>query len=343
MARVRMNAQDNSIDRRWSSRTLAVAEPLFLLVAISLIAAQLAPLIGLATRADRNAILFGEGPPDWLAAAIAESEWLGLRFGLTLLAAWAIAAWRGGPTRREASLSTGGHSVIALIAMGMGVCLVMLLPVRLATAIDFYHPLGERTPMWDLMARSEWTPEFWLFMAASSFVIVPIVEELFFRAYMLGRFRENFTAGGAALLTAVLFWIAHGQYITGDPYLAFHSVSVLLCSIVMAWMTLKTGSLIPVLTAHVLFNIPGQFAWNAGWVVVALVTLVAWRRTAWRYLKEIFALLATTREWLFLLVAAAAVTALVVLIRAEPNARFVAVGVFFLLFIGGLLRRRRRG
>lgn len=337
-----MSVQTDSIDRRWSSRALAVAEPLFLLVAISLTAAQLAPLIGLANRDDRNALLFGENGPDWLAAAIAESEWLGVRFGMTLLAAWAIAAWRGGPTRREASLSTGGHSIIALMAMGVGVCLVMLLPVRLAMAIDFHIPLGERTPMWDLMARSEWTPEFWLFMAASSFVIVPIVEELFFRGYMLGRFRENFTAGGAALLTAVLFWISHGQYITGDPYLAFHSVNVLLGAIVMAWMTLKTGSLIPALTAHVLFNVPGQFAWNAGWVALALVVLVAWRGTAWRYLKEIFALLATTREWLFLLVAAVIVTSLVVLIRAEPNARFVAVGVFFLLFVASLVRRRRR-
>lgn len=337
-----MSVQYDSIDRRWSSRALAIAEPLFLLVAISLLAAQLAPLIGLANRDDRDAVLFGNAGPDWVSAAIAESEWLGLRFGLTLLAAWAISAWRGGPTRREASLSTGGRSLLNLIGIGLGVSLVITMPVRAAMAIDMYYPLGERTPMWDLMAQTDWTPQFWLFMAASSFVIVPIVEELFFRAYMLGRFRENFTLGGAAILTAVLFWVSHGQYLTGDPYLAFHSVNVLVGALVLAWVTLHTGSIIPALTAHMLFNIPGQFAWHAGWVVAAIIVLIAWRRTAWSYTKEIVSLLATTREWLFLIVAAAAVGVLVTVIRAEPNARLIAVGIFSMLFVANLVRRRRR-
>lgn len=328
-------------DTRWSSRALAIAEPLFLLVAFSLIATQVAPLIGLATRAGRDALLFGEGGPQWFNAAIAESQWLSLRFGLTLAVAWAVAAWRGGPTRREASLSTGGHSLIGLIALGVGVCLVTLLPVRLATAIDFYYPLGDKTPMWALFEHAEMNFEFWLFMAASSFVIVPIVEEVFFRSYMLGRFRENFTAGGAVLLSSVLFWVAHGQYLTGDPYLAFHSLFAFIGALVLAWLTIRAGSIIPAITAHALQNVPGTFAFHAGWVVLGLIVAIAWRRSAWRYLKEFVALIATTREWLFLLVAGLAVTALVTAIRSDPRATYAAAGVFLLLFLASLARRRK--
>lgn len=330
------------IDTRWSSRALAIAEPLFLLAGLSIVAAQLAPLLGLATRADRDALLFGEAGPQWLPAAIAETEWLSLRFGLTLLIAWAIAAWRGGPTRREASLSTGGQSPLKLIGIGIGVCLVMFIPIRAAMAIDFYVPLGDHTPMWDLFPQNEMTWEFWVFMAASSFVIVPIVEELFFRAYMLGRFRENFSAGGAAILTTVLFWVAHGQYLTGDPYLSFHSVMLFIGAFIMAWVTLKTGSVIPALSAHVLFNVPGQFAWHAGWVVAALIVLVAWRRTAWAYAKDMIALLASTREWIFLLTAALVIVALAFAIRSDPNIRYAAIGLFLLLFLASLVRRRRK-
>jgi membrane protease YdiL (CAAX protease family) len=330
------------IDTRWFSRTFAIAEPLFLLVAFSLIAAQLAPLLGLATRADRDAILFGEDGPRWLDAAWAETQWLTLRFGLTLAAAWVIAAWRGGPTRLEASLSAGGRSLFNLMAIGVGVCLVMMIPIRIAHAIDFYIPLGDRTPMWDLMAGTEMTWEFWVFMAASSFAIVPIVEELLFRSYMLGRFGENFTVGGAMLLTAVLFWVSHGQYMTGDPYLALHSFFGFSNALILAWMTLHTRSIIPAITAHALFNMPGEFAWHVGWVVAALFVLIAWRKTAWRYTKDFFALLATTREWLFLLVAALVITALAFAIRAEPNARYALVGVVFLLFLAGLFRRRKK-
>lgn len=331
----------STIDPRVSSKVLAVAETLLLLVGFSLIAAQIAPLIGVPTREDRNALLFGDGPPQWLAAAEAETLWLVLRFGLTLLAAWAICAWRRGPTRREASLSFGGRSPLELIGLGLGVCIVMQAPLHAMWAVHLVHPLGQNTEMWALFQRSEWTLEFWLFMAASSFVLVPIVEELFFRGYMLGRLGENFSAGGAVLLCGVLFWVSHGQYLSTDPFLLAHSVSTLVGATILGWLTLRTGSLVPALTAHVAFNIPGNIVFHGAWVAAAFAILLIWRKTTWRLLVDYARLIASTREWLFLIGAGAAVLGLVLLLRAEPRALYPAIGVFLLLALASIARRRK--
>lgn len=327
-------------DPRFTSKVFAVAETLFLLAGFSLIAAQIAPLIGVPTRGDRNALLFGDGTPQWLAAAEAETMWLCLRFGLTLLVAWAICAWRRGPTRREASLSLGGRSPLELIGFGLGVCAVAQAPLHALWVAHLIHPIGQNTEMWSLFQRSEWTLEFWLFMAASSFVLVPIVEELFFRGYMLGRLRETFSAGGAVVLGGVLFWVSHGQYLSTDPFLMAHSISALVVATILGWMTFRTGSLVPALTAHVAFNIPGNIAFHAAWVVAALAILLIWRRTAWRLLIDYGRLIASTREWLFLIGAGAIVVAIVLLLRAEPRVLYPAVGAFLLLALASIARRR---
>lgn len=328
-------------DPRASSKVFAIAATLLLLAGSSIIAAQVAPLIGVPTREDRNALLFGDGPPQWLAAAEAETMWLILRFGLTLLVAWAICAWRRGPTRREASLSLGGRSAPELIGLGLGVCIVMQAPLHALWTVHLVYPLGQNTEMWALFQRSEWSWEFWLFTAASSFALVPIVEELFFRGYMLGRLRENFSVGGAVLLCAVLFWVSHGQYLSTDPFLLAHSVSTLIGATVLGWITLRTGSLVPALTAHVAFNIPGNIIFHAAWIVAALAILLFWRRSAWRLLVDYARLIASTREWLFLIGAGAVVLGIVLLLRAEPRALYPAIGVFALLALASLTRRRK--
>ncbi|GAM96688.1 hypothetical protein U91I_00308 [alpha proteobacterium U9-1i] len=327
-------------DTRISSRMFGIAETLFLLAGFSLIAGQLAPLIGVPTRSDRNALLFDTPIPQWFAAAEAEAQWLGLRFGLTLLAAWLICAWRRGPTRREAGLSFGDRSPLALIGLGLGVCLVVLIPVHVAQAIHSVHPLGANTPMWDLFARNEWTPDFWLFMAASSFVLVPIVEELFFRSYMVSRLRENFSAGGAVILSAILFWVSHGQYLNTDPYLMMFSISALIGASMLAWMMVYTGSVLPAVAAHMLLNIPGDTWYHVGWVIAGVAILICYRRTAARLFMDYARLIASTREWLLLVAVGAVMFALVLFIRSEPRSVYPVAGLFLLLALASLTRRR---
>jgi len=328
------------------ARLTAFAETVILLVAGSLAAAAIASALGLAGRDGRDALLFGAGGPRWIEAGGAETQWLLLRFGLTLALAWLICWWIGGPSRQLAGLSRGGRSLRDLIGFGvvMGVLLAAA-PFGLRVLNEMFA-LGENTPFWNLMARHEWTPAFWLYMAASSFVIVPIVEELFFRSYMLGRYRMHFTAGGAVLLSAALFWVSHGQYIKADPLLITNSVLVFISAAILAWSAIRTGSVLPAIIAHAIFNIPMTSPFRVAVVVLAvLLVVMLWARIR-AAASDFFRTLATTREWIFLAVLIGLLTALAFIVRAYGQALIPLAGAIALLALWGLIRRvpwARRG
>jgi len=326
-------------DPKLIGRLSAFAETALLLVAGSLIATALAPSLGLSTRAMRDELLYGAGGPHWLAAAGAETQWLALRFGLTLLAAWLICWWIGGPDRKLAGLSRGGRKLADLIGFGVVMGVLLAAPPFGLRVLNEALSLGEGTPFWRLMAESEWTPAFWLFMAASSFLIVPIVEELFFRAYMLGRFRMHFTAGGAVLLSAAVFWVSHGQYIQADLNLIINSVLAFVSAAILAWSVIRTGSVLPAIIAHMIFNLPMSQPFLIGVVVLAFALIILRWAPIMRAGANFFATLASTREWIFLAALIAVLAGLAFLVRAVEGAVLPLVGAFLLLTLWGLIRR----
>lgn len=259
---------DQPQDPKLIGRLSAFAETALLLVAGSLVAGAIARETGLGQRDARDELLYGEAGPQWLAAASTEAQWLILRFGLTLLAAWLICWWIGGPTRKLAGLSRGGRSLGDLIGFGVVMGVLLAAPPFGLRVLNEMYAIGEGTPFWRLMAESEWTLEFWLFMAASSFVLVPIVEELFFRSYMLGRYRMHFTAGGAVLLSAAVFWVSHGQYIQADLNLIINSAMAFITAAILAWSVVRTGSVLPAIIAHMIFNLPMSQPFLIGVVVL---------------------------------------------------------------------------
>lgn len=333
-------------DPKLAGRLTAFAETALLLVAGSLIAAALAPLLGFATRDGRDVLLYGEGGPQWLTAAGAEAQWLLLRFGLTLFVAWLICWWIGGPSRKLAGLSRGGRSLPDLIGFGVVMGVLLAAPPFGLRVLNEMLAIGDGTPFWRLMAQSEWTPAFWLFMAASSFIIVPIVEELFFRSYMLGRYRMHFTAGGAVLLSAAVFWVSHGQYIQADLNLIINSALAFVSAAILAWSVIRTGSVLPAIVAHMIFNLPMSQPFLIGVVVLALLlVIVLWRRIG-AAAADFFRTLASTREWIFLGVLVVVLAALAFAVRAYDGAVLPLVGAFVLLALWGLIRRApwaRRG
>ncbi len=333
-------------DPKLAGRLTAFAETALLLVAGSLIAAALAPLMGFATRDARDVLLYGEGGPQWLAAAGAEAQWLLLRFGLTLFVAWLICWWIGGPSRKLAGLSRGGRSLPDLIGFGVVMGVLLAAPPFGLRVLNEMLAIGDGTPFWRLMAQSEWTPAFWLFMAASSFIIVPIVEELFFRSYMLGRYRMHFTAGGAVLLSAAVFWVSHGQYIQADLNLIINSALAFVSAAILAWSVIRTGSVLPAIVAHMIFNLPMSQPFLIGVVALALLlVIVLWRRIG-AAAADFFRTLASTREWIFLGVLVVVLAALAFAVRAYDGAVLPLVGAFVLLALWGLIRRApwaRRG
>jgi hypothetical protein len=91
----------------------------------------------------------------------------------------------------------------------------------------------------------------------------------------------------------------------------------------------------------VAFNIPGNIAFHGAWVVAAFAILLIWRKTTWRLLVDYARLIASTREWLFLIGAGAAVLGTVLLLRAEPRALYPVITVFLLLSLASIARRRK--
>lgn len=320
-------------------RLSAFAETVLLIAGGSLAAAALASALGSGTRDARDALLYGDAGPQWLAAAMAEAQWLLLRFGLTLLLAWLICWWIGGPTRKLAGLSRSGRSFSDLIAFGAIMGVLLAAPPFALRVIHDVYGVGENTPFWDLMAASQWTPAFWAYMAVSSFALVPIVEELFFRTYALGRYRMHFSAGGAVLLCAALFWVSHGQYLRADPVLAANSALVFVGAAIMCWSVVRTGSVLPAIVAHAIFNIPMTTPFRLGVIALALVLIVALRRRIGATAADFLQTLAGTREWLTLAGIVAVLTGAAFLVRRFDQALLPLLAVFVVLALWGMIRR----
>ena len=326
-------------------RMSAVAETALLLVVGSLVAGKLAAWLAMPSRQIRDALLYAADGPNWAEAAQAEAQWLALRYGLTLVVALLIAWWVGGPTRRAAGLSRGGRSLLNLVGFGFVMGLLLNAPVLVGQWLHQTLGVGGDTPFWSLMRVSVWTPAFWMFMAASSFGIVPVVEELFFRAYALGRYRMHFSAGGAILLSAVFFWVSHGQYLQPDGFLLFNSALTFIFATVLAWSVVRTGSILPSLIAHMIVNVPLTPPLMLGAIAIAAMITVTLRAGIWRNLVDFVRTLAGLREPIFLLGTLGVFAGAVLLIRLYPQALLPVIGLFVLAVLVGLVRRspwRRR-
>lgn len=320
-------------------RLSVIAEVALVLVGGALAARWLSGALSLPVRADRNAVLFEQATPDWLLAAKLETIQVIVRYSITLGIALGICVWVGRPTRRQAGLSSGGHPVGRLMLFGalMGVLLGTL--GQFGQVAQQLFNIGSNTPFWDLMWHSEWTISFWLFMAASSFILIPIVEELFFRAYALGRFREHFSSGGAVLVCALLFWVSHGQYITLDPLLAYYSVLAFVSASVMAWSVIHTGSIIPAVIAHTIVNLPMNLLAMFVFCGSGVLLLLLYQRLIIQHLKSYFSMLRETREWLLLVGLVPVMFSIALLVQNYPKLLPVIVLLLVLIAAAGVTRR----
>ena len=202
-----------------NSRFWIILEPIILLVIFSLIAGQLTPFVGVGEGAADAALL--ASPPDWGVLAVIEAKSQGIKWGMLLIAAWLISRMRGYRITRPVSSDTPSLSVPQLLLFGFAIAV----PIHLVAILPrWYHyniaPLGETPPIWDILYGAQWTPEFWLFMAVGSFALIPIVEELFFRGYLLGSLNKRFSPLWAIVISAAIFAVVHLQYVGADFFCA---------------------------------------------------------------------------------------------------------------------------
>ncbi len=142
-----------------------------------------------------------------------------------------------------------------------------LLP-KLLLVIDRFISLGPGPEHWSVLAGQS-SLEFWIFMAVSSFALVPIVEELFVRGYMQTRLTEDFGAGPAIFIIAFIFALSHSQYYRLSVMSLGMLIGIILMSLLAGYVFYKTRSLLPVIIAHALGNIPS--GGNAETVILVIM------------------------------------------------------------------------
>lgn len=89
-------------------------------------------------------------------------------------------------------------------------------------------------------------------MAISTVLIAPIVEEIIFRGLILSRLNRVIPGWLAALLSALLFGVCHGQIV----WMAYAFV----LGVIFGFFALRAKSVWPSLCSHILFNGIGQIA-----------------------------------------------------------------------------------
>jgi membrane protease YdiL (CAAX protease family) len=195
--------------------------------------------------------------------------------GLAFLVGWLVARHRP----RDYGLTLAGRSLGWQLRAGVVTAAFGFLPVVTLLLLRHYFHLPGGPAIWAMLEKAPRTLEFWLFMLASSIVIPPIVEEIFFRGYAQTRLATAFRPGTAVLTISLLFVMAHVQYFDGSlistvmlPF-GFWQFTVLGLS------RLRTGSLVAPMVAHAIGNIPlrppEQWALAIGLAVVLVWALAS--------------------------------------------------------------------
>lgn len=231
-----------------------------ILVGSALIAGAIVDAAGF-DRAAPDKALFGPAQPDWKSAALGLAIIMIVRWVIALGTAEFLSRQRGYSIARPVDQAHAwplGRGVLLGLATGP----MLVLP---SAVTRYYHfsvaPLGETPPLWPIIYAAEWNADFWLFMAVASFALVPVVEELFFRGYALGQLSRRHSERTAMFASAIIFAAAHGQYLRWDLFSGFNSFMVFVGGLTLAWLVMKTRSLIPALVTHAYINVPHPISW----------------------------------------------------------------------------------
>ncbi|MDP2211354.1 MAG: type II CAAX endopeptidase family protein [Candidatus Aquicultor sp.] len=100
-----------------------------------------------------------------------------------------------------------------------------------------------------------------ILLFASTVLIIPIAEELFYRGYVFGQFRKSNSFWIAAAVSSILLAVrhlAHPLFLTPYPTIAAAAwvISAIPIGLFLAYIYEKTSSLWPVVIIHVLLNAP---------------------------------------------------------------------------------------
>lgn len=123
--------------------------------------------------------------------------------------------------------------VLAVIFLGV---------VGIANVLNYTPP---PEPIYELMFEEK-RPLLLAIISVLVSVVVPVIEEVFFRGFLYGALRKKVSMTRAVFLSAFFFSLLHTNVLGFIPILAL--------GMFLAYLKEKTGSLIPSITIHILHN-----------------------------------------------------------------------------------------
>ena len=253
--------------------------------------------LGIESWKEVQAAMIASGDPDfWKLARLATIEQV-LKYGFVFLLFYGIGRWHRDRRLPAYGFRLRPRSLGKLATIGVvGWAAAGVLPYALQVAAELLPVLGRGPDQWALFPDS-WSVGFLVYTAAASFLLVPFVEELWARGFMVSRFSEDYGRAGGLLMSAVFFTLAHGQYFRLEVLSLGMLASLTLGSIVYGYIFLRTGSLVPVVVAHALINVPPPpAAWARPAILgIMLAVLLVARRSVLYWLQGALETLAGTR------------------------------------------------
>lgn len=170
--------------------------------------------------------------------------------GAFLLAPAWYALWRRKPglTVRDGLRALGFRKAPLLPAIGwvlLGIFVVLIAEWLYSDIIQIFH-LNLQTNATTLQQEAQSEPVTILFTLFGAVFVAPFCEEIFFRGYMFAGFLRGMPMVFAALLSALLFGIAHGDV---GSFVPLYVIGVMLA--IIRW---RTGSIWPGMALHGLNN-----------------------------------------------------------------------------------------
>jgi Type II CAAX prenyl endopeptidase Rce1-like len=102
---------------------------------------------------------------------------------------------------------------------------------------------------------------------------------------------------------AAVFALAHGQYHRADILAVGQLVSLVIFSVVFGYAVYRTGSLLCVIVAHGIVNVPLGLSWRYIVLTMTLSALFVFRRETGEWLKGLGRLLCNIDDWIAMLLA----------------------------------------
>jgi uncharacterized protein len=188
-------------------------------------------------------------PPAWVVVTELVGLWLGFVGGVLT-----ASRLRGsGSIRRDMGLSIQPRDVPIGAAVGLAGQL-LLLPVLYIPLQHAVSNLNKRLQQPAQHLTGGFPGSDIVVIAVLTIVVVPVVEELFFRGLVLGAFRRLFRGAGpvlgtalAAVTTGVIFGLAHFELL--------ELLGLAVFGVILSYMAIRFGRLGPSIFAHATFNL----------------------------------------------------------------------------------------